>query len=88
MKYRIGLKLFARLFYKLLSTVSNIEIDVLRPDVQLLEDNEDWPRSQYRGSWAGLLRIATTRRRQQCSALGRVRTTRSLPVTVARNAQS
>jgi hypothetical protein len=41
MKYRIGLKLIARLFFKLLSTVSNIEIDVLRPDVQLLEDIED-----------------------------------------------
>jgi hypothetical protein len=31
MKYQIGLKLIARLFYKLLSTVSNIEIDVLHP---------------------------------------------------------
>lgn len=31
MKYQIGLKLIARLFYKLLSTVSNIEIDMLRP---------------------------------------------------------
>jgi hypothetical protein len=34
MKYPIGLKFIARLFYKLLSRVSNIEIDVLRPDVQ------------------------------------------------------
>ena len=41
MKYPFGLKLIARLFFKLLSTVSNIEIDVLRPDVQLLEDTED-----------------------------------------------
>jgi hypothetical protein len=41
MKYPIGLKLIARLFYKLLSMVSNIEIDVLRPDVQFLEDIED-----------------------------------------------
>jgi hypothetical protein len=41
MKYQIGLTLIARLLYKLLSTVSNIEIDVLRPDVQLLEDIED-----------------------------------------------
>ena len=41
MKYQIGLKLIARFFYKLLSTVSKIEIDVLRPDVQLSEDNED-----------------------------------------------
>jgi hypothetical protein len=40
MKYPIGLKLIARLYYKLLSMVSNIEIDVLRPDVQLLEDIE------------------------------------------------
>jgi hypothetical protein len=31
MKYPIGLKPIARLFYKLLSLVSNIEIDVLRP---------------------------------------------------------
>ena len=62
MKYQIGLKLIARLFYKLLSTVSNVEIDVLRPDVQLLEDIEDWPRSQYRVNWVGLLRVAMTRR--------------------------
>jgi hypothetical protein len=41
MKYQIGLKLIARLFYKFMSTVSNIEIDVLRPDVQLLQDIED-----------------------------------------------
>jgi hypothetical protein len=41
MKYPIGLKFIARLFYKLLSMVSNIEIDVLRPDVELLEDIED-----------------------------------------------
>jgi hypothetical protein len=41
MKYQIWLKLIARLFCKLLSTVSNIEIDVLRPDVHLLEDIED-----------------------------------------------
>ena len=41
MKYPIGLKLISRLYYKLLSMVSNIEIDVLRPDVQLLEDIDD-----------------------------------------------
>jgi hypothetical protein len=41
MKYPIGLKLIARLLYKFLSAVSNIEIDVLRPDVQLLEDIDD-----------------------------------------------
>ena len=41
MNYPITLKFIARLFYKLLSMVSNIEIDVLRPDVQLLEDIED-----------------------------------------------
>jgi len=41
MKYPIGLKPIARLFYKLLSMVSNIEIDVLGPDVQLLEDIQD-----------------------------------------------
>jgi hypothetical protein len=88
MKYPIGLKLIACLFYKLLSMVSNIEIDVLRPDVQLLEDIEDSPRRQYRVNWVGLLRIAATRRRQRCSALGRARTTRQLPVTAARNAQT
>jgi hypothetical protein len=61
--------------------VSNIEIDVLRTDIQLLEDVEDSPRRQYCVNWVGLLRIAAARRRKRCSALGRARTTRQLPVT-------
>jgi hypothetical protein len=79
MKYRIGLKLIARLFYKLLSMVSNIEIDVLRPDVQLLEDIEDQPRRQYRVNWVDLPRnlpaqvIQILKTRSACLRVHRIR---------------